>query len=1364
MVTTAAELRPIWTAVAGRGAAAGFAVLQLNGRPHAITGGDDGTVRVWDLDTQERVAELTGHTGWVWTIATTNVGGRPHAVTGGDDGTVRLWDLTRSEQAAELSGHAGWVWAVTTYVVQGHPYAVSAGRDDSMRVWDLVTKTQCGELAGHGRVRALTAIDLDSRPHLLSGGDDGTVRIWDLENLTETARLARHIGPVLALGVITLGGRLHGVSGSGDGTIRVWDLATARQTAELTGQTGRIWAVATLDLDGHPCTLASDEGTVRLWDLGTNTQIAELTGHTGPVRGLTTLTDHEGPLALSVGDDGTLRVWDLKTKSQRAQIAGHASPVAVLATLGADGHEYAVTGSEDGCVRTWDLRARTQTAELIGHSGQVTAAGVTRLGDRPFAVTGGGLDSDGRLLIWDIESKVRSAELNAHPGRVRALDTLTHDEHSCAITVGGRSVRVWDLDTKRQISEMRGQTGLVRTVASITIKGRSHVLAGGDDGVVRLWDLVTGQQLTEFPAHAGMVRAVAALTMDDAPHAVTVGNDGVVRIWNLATYARAGELAGHRGPVRAVVAINLDDRPHAITGGDDGTVRVWDLTLREEILPFAAHRGAVTGLSVQLAPADRRLISVGEDGHLKVWSLDQLLELHSVGADEMFVGENTGVADRLTRSGLAAHLVQRLQQLSAGERSPAGTSGDLTGSGIIHVEGRWGAGKTTFVELALRTGWSTLTAPVVVRYDAWRQASIAPEWWSLASETRRAVHRSRSFPTRVVMTILGFLRRLGQSTSTWVALLSVAGLLVAGRVLLLTPGTLPQQIDTVVKLLTGVVGALAVIFVITRSLFWAAPVLGRLHMRTDDNPLGEISGIVGHLRRWSPRQGVPQRLADWLLAGWLLLCVPMAVWWPEVAEPGRRLLDAWGRSPEDLKNLALRGALASVVLAAGVVVARIGLGRRDARGAPRKNTEVPVPSERASSGQRRGLRRRAVVVSIVAMLAIAAGWLASPLLNVGLDWVRQQRAGDQVRLAWGAAAVLGIAAYIVFLSVVRDRPRRMVLLVVDDLDRCDAERVVRLLETIHTLMRGRVAPHHLKRWRNPAPLGVVVLGNGAWIRAAFRSQYSSLDTEASEDAVHDSGADFLQKIFDHSVLVPNLSPRQTQDLIHLVARSRYQGLAPRPPGELDESSGRRAPEVNGRSGSTPDSHADQPGSADRTVGLTRQQAQSAVVARDVTRSSDRHDADPGAARPTDPASSPGEAAAISSAQADLGAYAQLLVTHLLTNYAEILPGNPRLIIRIATAWAMLRAVAVSLGRPVADEHHSDLLVRAAVIWIRFPVLVDEILDSDSPPIIDPGNPACSPRWRRRDVQQVLTTFDGELIDITALAAHYGRFFSPPVRQ
>jgi WD40 repeat protein len=64
--------------------------LHADGR-RAVTGSDDKTVRVWDLDTGACLRTLQGHTGSVWSVALHADGRR--AVTGSDDKTVRVWDL-----------------------------------------------------------------------------------------------------------------------------------------------------------------------------------------------------------------------------------------------------------------------------------------------------------------------------------------------------------------------------------------------------------------------------------------------------------------------------------------------------------------------------------------------------------------------------------------------------------------------------------------------------------------------------------------------------------------------------------------------------------------------------------------------------------------------------------------------------------------------------------------------------------------------------------------------------------------------------------------------------------------------------------------------------------------------------------------------------------------------------------------------------------------------------------------------------------------------------------------------------------------------------------------------------------------------
>ena len=69
------------------------AVVVVDGR-RAVSGSDDGTLRVWDLETGETLRTLEGHSDRVNAVVV--VDGR-RAVSGSDDGTLRVWDLETGE-------------------------------------------------------------------------------------------------------------------------------------------------------------------------------------------------------------------------------------------------------------------------------------------------------------------------------------------------------------------------------------------------------------------------------------------------------------------------------------------------------------------------------------------------------------------------------------------------------------------------------------------------------------------------------------------------------------------------------------------------------------------------------------------------------------------------------------------------------------------------------------------------------------------------------------------------------------------------------------------------------------------------------------------------------------------------------------------------------------------------------------------------------------------------------------------------------------------------------------------------------------------------------------------------------------------
>jgi len=159
------------------------AVGELRGRAIAVSGSEDFTLRVWDLEAGRPLGTLQGHEGFVHTVALGELGGRSIAVSGGDDKTVRVWALdTGGALGRPLRGHREWVTAVAVGALSGRQIAVSGGIDQTVRVWDLEKAGPVGEpLVGHeGWVNAVAVGTLGDRSIAVSGGDDNTVRAWDL--------------------------------------------------------------------------------------------------------------------------------------------------------------------------------------------------------------------------------------------------------------------------------------------------------------------------------------------------------------------------------------------------------------------------------------------------------------------------------------------------------------------------------------------------------------------------------------------------------------------------------------------------------------------------------------------------------------------------------------------------------------------------------------------------------------------------------------------------------------------------------------------------------------------------------------------------------------------------------------------------------------------------------------------------------------------------------------------------------------------------------------------------------------------------------------------------------------------------------
>ncbi len=676
--------------------------------------------------------------------------------------------------------------------------------------------------------------------------------------------------------------------------------------------------------------------------------------------------------------------------------------------------------------------------------------------------------------------------------------------------------------------------------------------------------------------------------------------------------------------------------------------------------------------------------------------------------DPISTADSVSVEDLIGRGPLVDHLVGVVEQLIQSTQD----SSTQRGSCVIRIDAPWGSGKSTLLgllEQGLKQRRAKVGEPIVVRFDAWRESQVGPEWWSLGGALYRGIKSERVLATRAAMAVSSAIDRVVRSKVVIGALVILAILAIAiswGPV-----AALATRWQLVLTTLTGVVAAA---FALSRILFWSSPALGQLHQKADDAPLAEVARMVSKYRRWAPRQDTAHKLADTLLGTWLVL---ITLW-------------ATHHAFTDVRTRGLDAVASSLVIAA------IGLGGVFLLTVAAKPAQPSPESPTSPAWQRVPYLLAALILGA---LFVGFSGLGSVLGGEFRDWARDL--GDLDTRRWVVTAVLlliaGLAIYITWLRRTIGSPRRPTLLAIDDLDRCTHEKTVAYLETIHTLIRHHAAPTSFPRWREPGALVVIVLADGRWVREAFSTQYDAFK-DLGDPGVRSLGADFITKLFDHTVLIPELNEDQVKRYLDSLSKSQ-----PLPDPEPIMSDPVPAPPDQDVATAPPPEEPDAPTpSADPAVELTDvlESVSSSQAPDELRTVSDRAATLP-----------PLEQATAQAAIQDLRGSEQYVVElqrHLITAYSHVMPRNPRLIRRVANTWAMLEALQASIGIQ-GDE--ADL-VHAAIFFVRYPTLVDTLLHSAAPPS------GQDDVWIRADVLATRTQASGDVMSPEELAACYGKEF------
>ena len=297
---------------------------------------DSGDIIILDAVTGIRRSVLSKHTRQVNSLTFSLDG--TFLVSGSDDCTINLWDLQTGGVIKTFHGHKDWVWAVS--ISPDCTMIASGSHDEKICLWDVGTGECCHIIDGHKGSVKFISFSPRNPQLLISASRDYTIQQWN----TITGH---QIGPTYEGDKVVL---------SPDGTCFVsWREATA---TVQNFDPGVVIAKLQPSLNHFQyCCFSPDSKlvagstayTIHVWDItGSDPFLIEtLVGHTGFINTLSFSST-----LISSSDDKSIKFWQISTSSTESTPS---TPDPIMSVHLQASNGIAIAFNEGGEVSVWDL-------------------------------------------------------------------------------------------------------------------------------------------------------------------------------------------------------------------------------------------------------------------------------------------------------------------------------------------------------------------------------------------------------------------------------------------------------------------------------------------------------------------------------------------------------------------------------------------------------------------------------------------------------------------------------------------------------------------------------------------------------------------------------------------------------------------------------------------------------------------------------------------------------------------------------------------------------------------------------------------------------------------------------------------------
>ena len=579
---------------------------------YVATGGDDKTIKLWEVSTKKVIKTLKGHISEVTAVAFSPDG--KYIVSGDkeEDSSLKLWEVSSGREVRSLEGQLA-VYSLTFSLDGKHVISGGLSHDETIKLWDVSTGRVTRVFSGHRDWVRTAAISPDGK-YVVSGSDDKTIKLWDVSSGRKVRTFQGHGSRISAVAFSPDG--KHVVSGSDDNILKLWDVSSGRDIKTIRGHTDDINSVA-FSPDGKYIVSGDDNGTLKFWDIATTSALLTLY-EKDSAKANSVVFSPDGRHVVSGDDHGALKFWDLSKKSNIKTFKGN-SIVFKSAAFSPDGR-YVVSGSVFGHLKLWDIKTGMEIKSFIGgHVKDVKSIAFSP--DGRYIVSG---DHSGVIKLWDVSAGKEVKNFEAY----REIEGLTFSpdgKHVVSLSGSSDQILIWDISTGMKVRTIEDND-----IASFAISPDGRYIATGS-GIYtkkfgKLWDFYSGRKIKDLTFRKG--RDIFGDTVYISSDSLDFSPDGryVVSSYNIdhefylldvSTDRKVRTFKGHTDYVNSV-AFSPDGK-YILSGSRDKTLKLWEVSSGREVRTFEGHKSHVS--SAAFSANGEYAISTSSDSTVRLWSI-----------------------------------------------------------------------------------------------------------------------------------------------------------------------------------------------------------------------------------------------------------------------------------------------------------------------------------------------------------------------------------------------------------------------------------------------------------------------------------------------------------------------------------------------------------------------------------------------------------------------------------------------------------------------------------------------------------------------------------------------------------------------